>query len=100
MEEVLSPLAEKSKFGGSMIDYNVRAERMGWLPSAPQLQTNPMQVVRDATAAGADPKVWATQALEGRAAQDELRGPGRAGELAAQHVCVALESPRLERQGA
>ena len=31
-----------------MIDYNVRAERMGWLPSAPQLQTNPMQVVRDA----------------------------------------------------
>ncbi|HQA32886.1 MAG TPA: nitrate reductase subunit alpha, partial [Casimicrobium huifangae] len=67
MEEVLSPLAEKSKFGGSMIDYNVRAERMGWLPSAPQLQTNPMQVVRDAAAAGADPKVWATQALkEGR----------------------------------
>jgi nitrate reductase alpha subunit len=36
-------LADKSKFGGSMIDYNVRAERMGWLPSAPQLKTNPMQ---------------------------------------------------------
>ena len=25
-----------------MIDYNVRAERMGWLPSAPQLETNPL----------------------------------------------------------
>jgi nitrate reductase alpha subunit len=37
-----------------MIDYNVRAERMGWLPSAPQLQTNPLQVVRDAAAAGMD----------------------------------------------
>ena len=35
-----------------MIDYNVRAERMGWLPSAPQLKTNPLQVVKDATAAG------------------------------------------------
>ncbi len=41
MEEVLSPLADKKAYGGSMIDYNVRAERMGWLPSAPQLQTNP-----------------------------------------------------------
>ena len=47
VDEVLSPLADKTLYGGSMIDYNVRAERMGWLPSAPQLQTNPMQVVRD-----------------------------------------------------
>ena len=46
MEEVLSPLADKSKYGGSMIDFNVRAERMGWLPSAPQLKTNPIQVVK------------------------------------------------------
>ena len=48
MDEILSPLADKKMYGGSMIDYNVRAERMGWLPSAPQLQTNPLQVVRDA----------------------------------------------------
>ena len=46
--EVLSPLADKKLYTGSMIDYNVRAERMGWLPSAPQLQTHPMQVVKDA----------------------------------------------------
>jgi nitrate reductase alpha subunit len=38
MDEVLSPLADKKAYGGSMIDYNVRAERMGWLPSAPQLK--------------------------------------------------------------
>ena len=25
-----------------MIDLNVRAERMGWLPSAPQLAVNPL----------------------------------------------------------
>src|SRR6266496_5724682 len=64
MEEVLSPLADKKAFAGSMIDYNVRAERMGWLPSAPQLQTNPMQVVRDAQAAGADPKEYVVKSLK------------------------------------
>jgi nitrate reductase alpha subunit len=62
--EILSPLADKSKYGGSLIDYNVRAERMGWLPSAPQLETNPMQVVRDAQAAGMDPKDYVVQSLK------------------------------------
>ena len=47
-----------------MIDYNVRAERMGWLPSAPQLKTNPLQVVRDAQAAALDPKDYAVKALK------------------------------------
>src|SRR5439155_1186195 len=56
MEEVISPLADAKLYGGSMIDYNVRAERMGWLPSAPQLQTNPIQVVRDAANAGMEPE--------------------------------------------
>ncbi len=64
VEEVLSPLADASQFGGSMIDYNVRAERMGWLPSAPQLKTNPIQVVREANAAGVDPKDYAVGALK------------------------------------
>jgi nitrate reductase alpha subunit len=64
VEEILSPLADKARYGGSLIDYNVRAERMGWLPSAPQLQTNPLQVVRDAQAAGMDPKDYAVKALK------------------------------------
>ena len=64
MEEVISPLADKKAYAGSMIDYNVRAERMGWLPSAPQLQTNPLQVVRDAQAADVDPKEYAVKALK------------------------------------
>ncbi|HET8694152.1 MAG TPA: molybdopterin dinucleotide binding domain-containing protein, partial [Aquabacterium sp.] len=51
-------------YGGSMIDYNVRAERMGWLPSAPQLETNPLQVVRDANAKGLDPKDYVVGALK------------------------------------
>ena len=64
VDEVLSPLADKSRYTGSMIDYNVRAERMGWLPSAPQLQTHPMQVVKDAQAAGLDPKDYVVQSLK------------------------------------
>ncbi|MBK7654140.1 MAG: nitrate reductase subunit alpha [Betaproteobacteria bacterium] len=64
VDEVLSPLADKSKFGGSMIDYNVRAERMGWLPSAPQLKTNPLKVVKDAIAAGVDPKDYTVKGLK------------------------------------
>ncbi len=64
MEEILSPLADKAAYRGSMIDYNVRAERMGWLPSAPQLQTNPLQLVRDAQAAGVDAKDYVVQGLK------------------------------------
>ncbi|MGH8547410.1 MAG: nitrate reductase subunit alpha [Methylococcales bacterium] len=55
LHEILSPLADKEKFTGSVIDYNVRAERMGWLPSAPQLSTNPLGIVAAAEAAGKDP---------------------------------------------
>ena len=64
VEEVLSPLADRQAFGGTLIDYNVRAERMGWLPSAPQLATNPLQVVRDAQAAGMEPKDYVVKALK------------------------------------
>jgi nitrate reductase alpha subunit len=64
MQEVLSPLADKAKYAGSMIDYNVRAERMGWLPSAPQLQTHPMQVVRDAQATGLEARDYVAKALK------------------------------------
>ncbi|AUN94995.1 nitrate reductase subunit alpha [Pseudazoarcus pumilus] len=56
VDEILSPLADKAAFGGSLIDYNVRAERMGWLPSAPQLQTNPLEVARTAAERGVDAK--------------------------------------------
>ncbi|HEX2829188.1 MAG TPA: nitrate reductase subunit alpha [Burkholderiales bacterium] len=64
VEEVLSPLADVKRYGGSLIDYNARAERMGWLPSAPQLQANPFEVVRAAAAAGVDPKEYAVKALK------------------------------------
>ena len=44
VSEILSPTAPAGPWDGALIDYNVRAERMGWLPSAPQLQANPLNV--------------------------------------------------------
>ncbi|MCX7251201.1 MAG: nitrate reductase subunit alpha [Burkholderiales bacterium] len=75
VDEVLSPLADKAAFGGSMIDYNVRAERMGWLPSAPQLKTHPMQVVKDASAAGLDAKDYVARALKDGSLQMSCEDP-------------------------
>ena len=75
VEEIVSPLAGPDAARGSMIDYNVRAERMGWLPSAPQLKTNPLQVVRDAQAAGVDPKDYVTRALQDGSLQLSCEDP-------------------------
>ena len=61
VDEILSPLADK-RYSGSLIDFNVRAERMGWLPSAPQLDRNPLGVAREAAKAGKEP---AAHVLEG-----------------------------------
>lgn len=63
-QEFLSPLADKSRFTGSMIDFNVRAERMGWLPSAPQLNVNPLSIAARAQQAGMTPQEYAVQALK------------------------------------
>ncbi len=52
--DILSPLADPARYRGSFIDLNVRAERMGWLPSAPQLDCNPLRLAAEARAAGTD----------------------------------------------
>ena len=62
--EILSPTAPKGDWDASLIDYNVRAERMGWLPSAPQLKTNPLEVGKAAKASGMEPKDYVAQALK------------------------------------
>jgi len=64
IDEILSPTAPEGPWDGALIDYNVRAERMGWLPSAPQIETNPLEIARAAEAAGAEVKDWLPQALK------------------------------------
>jgi nitrate reductase / nitrite oxidoreductase, alpha subunit len=64
VSEILSPTAPAGPWDGALIDYNVRAERMGWLPSAPQLETNPLLVAAKAEAAGQEPKDYVAAALK------------------------------------
>ena len=64
VEELLSPLADKAAYRGSMIDLNVRAERMGWLPSAPQLDVNPLGLAAEARTAGKPVKDYVVDALK------------------------------------
>jgi nitrate reductase / nitrite oxidoreductase, alpha subunit len=62
--EILSPTAPAGPWDGAIIDYNIRAERMGWLPSAPQLQVNPLTVAKKAEKAGLEPKDYVVKALK------------------------------------
>ncbi len=49
VDDIISPLAPDGEWTAlSLIDFNVRSERMGWLPSAPQLAANPLEVTRNA----------------------------------------------------
>ncbi|MDO8630747.1 MAG: molybdopterin-dependent oxidoreductase, partial [Phycisphaerales bacterium] len=64
VSEILSPTAPAGPWDGALIDYNVRAERMGWLPSAPQLQANPLEVSKAAAASGLEPKDYVAKALK------------------------------------
>ena len=66
--EILSPTAPDGDWkDASLIDYNIRAERMGWLPSAPALKTNPLEVAAAAKKAKKERK-------EAKKAKKEKRG--------------------------
>ena len=64
VSEILSPTAPDGDWDASLIDYNVQAERMGWLPSAPQLKTNPLEVAKAAKAAGMPASEYVAGALK------------------------------------
>ncbi len=68
IEEMLSPLADAEKFSGSQADLNLQAIRMGWLPSAPQLNCNPLSIAKSAEA-------------EGKNVSDYVVGSLKSGEL-------------------
>ncbi|OOR91096.1 nitrate reductase subunit alpha [Moraxella caviae] len=61
--EILSPHANKANFPEHMLDYNVRAERAGWLPSAPQLNMNPLELGRLAKESGKDIETYVVDGL-------------------------------------
>lgn len=64
VDEILAPNADGSMSKLSMIDYNAKAERMGWLPSAPQLSANPLDIADQAAQAGKDTAQYVAQRLK------------------------------------
>ncbi len=64
VDQILSPLADRARYPGSLIDFNVRAERMGWLPSAPQLATNPLKLAEEARKSGKAVKDYIVDGLK------------------------------------
>ncbi len=52
-DSLLASTAKGKYKGYTMADYNVVSQRLGWLPSAPHFNQNPINIVKDAEAAGA-----------------------------------------------
>ncbi|MEJ6784959.1 nitrate reductase subunit alpha [Aminobacter sp. Piv2-1] len=74
--DILSPTAPAGDWARlSLIDYNIRAERMGWLPSAPQLKTNPLEVAKAAQNAGVDVQDYVADGLKSGALQMSCEDP-------------------------
>ncbi len=75
VSEILSPTADARAGDYRLIDFNVRSERMGWLPSAPQLETNPLEITKAAEAAGMEPAKYAVEQLKSGALKMSCEDP-------------------------
>ena len=64
VDEIISPTAPEGDWDATLIDYIIRAERMGWLPSAPQLEQNPLEIAAAAKKAKKDPKDFVIEGLK------------------------------------
>lgn len=52
-DALLTPSASKTYQGYQLADYNVIAQRLGWLPSAPHFNRNPLDLAKEAEQQGA-----------------------------------------------
>ncbi|HEX5278432.1 MAG TPA: nitrate reductase subunit alpha, partial [Fluviicoccus sp.] len=76
VNEILSPLANEKEWANvSLIDCNVKAERMGWLPSAPQLNLNPLTIAALAEKAGKPVAEYLVGALKSGEARFSCEDP-------------------------
>ncbi|AEX24616.1 MULTISPECIES: nitrate reductase subunit alpha [Vibrio] len=64
VDELLSPVADKTRYSEHLIDMNVKAERMGWLPSSPQLNVNPLNIAKEAQSSGQSATDYVVNALK------------------------------------
>ncbi|HEX8978834.1 MAG TPA: nitrate reductase subunit alpha [Parasulfuritortus sp.] len=52
-DDLLSPAGKNRNKGYALADYNVMSTRLGWLPSAPHFNKNPIELAAEAAKAGA-----------------------------------------------
>ena len=65
-DDLTSPAGKGKYKGYSIADYNVAAVRMGWLPSAPHWNANPLDLVSEAEKAGATDEAGIAQHVIGK----------------------------------
>ncbi len=63
-KDILSPTAPEGAWDGSIIDYNIRSIRMGWLPAYPTLQQNSLDIAKYAAAAGMEAPAYVAKSLK------------------------------------
>lgn len=71
-DDLLSPAGKGRNKGYSLADYNVAATRMGWLPSAPHWNANPLELVREAEQAGATDEAGIAKHVVGKLKEGSL----------------------------
>ncbi|HRH81959.1 MAG TPA: nitrate reductase subunit alpha [Thiobacillaceae bacterium] len=60
-DHLLSPAGKGRNKGYSLADYNVVSTRLGWLPSAPHFNKNPIELANEAAKAGATDEAGAAR---------------------------------------
>ena len=64
VNEICAPTQNAKVLDMALIDYNAKAERMGWLPSAPQLGANPLDIALEAKNNHTDPVEYTVNKLK------------------------------------
>lgn len=77
---LVSPLAQKEPWERlTLLDCNIRSQRLGWLPASPELDRNPLDLCREAQAKGISPADYIADELHTRRlhlASEDLDGDG------------------------
>ena len=87
-----SPLADAKRYSGTYIDCNLQSVKMGWLPTAPQLDVNPINIAEKAKASGQNnARLLLVDALKNGDIHFSLEDLDEPFNLAAQPLRLALE---------
>ncbi|MCW8827198.1 MAG: nitrate reductase subunit alpha [Gammaproteobacteria bacterium] len=81
-DNIMAATAKAKYKGYQLADYNVVSQRLGWLPSAPHFNKNPIEIVKEAEAAGATDEAGVSSYMA-----DKLKS----GDLA--FACEDIDAP-------